>query len=210
MTASHLKTPFNQSLNRFAEGKIKDALQLTGKALPCSVVSVTSTGIVTIKFELDAAPFTLPQVTVPVAGSRYVRLPVQPGDLGMVMAADVRLGGVTGTGGGLATLSAPANLSALVFFWLGNAAWTVDDPQAVTITGPNGAVLQTDSGADKITVSSAGVRIKGKFGAFDTAPVAKPTITGTLSAVTDANAKLVLTSIIGALSALGLATNGTT
>lgn len=37
-----------------------------------------------------------------------------------------------------------------------------------------------------------------------------PSITGALSSVTDANAKAVLTSIIAALVALGLATNGTT
>jgi hypothetical protein len=36
-----------------------------------------------------------------------------------------------------------------------------------------------------------------------------PTITGALSSVTDSNAKAVLTSIIAALVALGLATNGT-
>ncbi len=48
------------------------------------------------------------------------------------------------------------------------------------------------------------------IGFFGTAGVVQQLITGALSAVTDANAKAVLTSIVNALNALGLALNGTT
>jgi len=217
MSNNALKTPQNLSLNRFAEQKVKDQIQLTGKALPCSVVAVKSSGIVTVKFEVNSAPWTLPQVTVPVLASRYIRYPVQVGDLGMVFAADARLGGVTGLGGGVAALDQPGNLSALVFAWLGSSKWSATpDAQAVVIMGPNGVILQDDNATHKVTVSSSlinaddNLKIDGdKIGFYGTSPISKETITGALSAVTDANAKAVLTSIIQKLSDIGLFTNGT-
>ncbi len=57
---------------------------------------------------------------------------------------------------------------------------------------------------DKIRVNATGIGFNGAT------PVAAQSITGVLSAVVDANAKAVLTSIITALVNLGLATNGTT
>jgi len=69
----------------------------------------------------------LPQVTVPIAMSQYVRLPINVGDTGICVAADVRLGAITGAntfGSGQTTLNAPANLSALVFVPLSNKSWS--------------------------------------------------------------------------------------
>ena len=51
---------------------------------------------------------------------------------------------------------------------------------------------------------------QGAFGIFGATPIGQPIITGALSQVTDANAKMVLTSIIAALANLGLAANDTT
>ena len=83
-----------------------------------------------------------------------------------------------------------------------------------TVTGgPNGfvgtetnhsLVIGTNNAA-RITISGA-----GNMAFFGGAAVAKPSITGALSTVTDAAAKATLTSIITALSNLGLATNSTT
>jgi hypothetical protein len=49
-----------------------------------------------------------------------------------------------------------------------------------------------------------------KVGFFGTVPAAKPAVTGALSTVIDPAAKAVLTSLLAALVALGLASDGTT
>lgn len=185
MSASNAqKTPFLRTINEFAERKAADAIQLLGKALPASVVSV-SNSIVTVKFELNTT-FTLPQVTVPIATSQYRREPTQVGDLGIVRPADVRIGGITGLGSGVADFTLPANLAALVWEPVANSKWTAtDDPNAYVIYGPNGVILRDTGsnctfllnqtlvtitgkdtatlqvGSNSITISSSGVDIQG-------------------------------------------------
>lgn len=154
------KTPIAQALNQFAQRKILDALQITGKALPCSVTDVSGS-IVTVKFEVSTKDFTLPTVTVPMAGSEYIRLPVLKGCKGVVYPADLNLGGVSGLGGGVATFVTPANLSALVFFPIGNKGWDAsEDPRKLVLYGPDGAVLRTADKASSVTVSADGVQVK--------------------------------------------------
>jgi len=151
------KTWFGRDLNRFAEQKALDAIQLTGKALPASVISVAGS-IVTVKFELDAKPFTLPQVTVPIWGPEYIRYPTQVGDKGFVVPADARLGAMSGLGKGTASLALPANLSALVFAPFGNKDWSAtDDAQAIVIYGPNGAIIRTVDKKAVVTVNASGI-----------------------------------------------------
>lgn len=70
--------------------------------------------------------------------------------------------------------------------------------------GTGGGQLVDGAGAVKVDTDTTGV------GFFATAPVAKQAITGALSTVADAPAKAVLTSIIAALVAYGLASDGTT
>lgn len=143
-----LKNPLARTLNEFSQKKAESAIQKTGRSLPCSVVQVMSSGIVKVKFEVDAAPFTIPNLIVAAAGSEYVRIPTQVGDKGLVIAADARLGAMTGLGAGVASLAQPGNLAALLWVPLGNTAWSSVDHQAVVIYGPNGVVIRdTGSGA---------------------------------------------------------------
>lgn len=143
-----IKNPLAKTLNQFTEKKAATAIQKTGRSLPCSVVEVISSGIVKVKFEVDAAPFTLPNMIVPKAGCEYIRYPTQVGDKGYVGAADARLGGMSGLGAGVASLEQPGNLAALVFTPIGNTAWDDVDLQAVVLYGPNGVALRdTTSGA---------------------------------------------------------------
>jgi hypothetical protein len=159
------KTPFFRSMNRFAEAKAISAIQLLGKALPCSVVAVSGS-IVKVKFELNAAPYTLPNVTVPLAGPEWIRYPTQIGDKGIVIPSDVRIGGITGLGSGVANLNLPANLSALTFFPIGNANWdATDDAQKVVIYGPNGVIIRTTDSSTKLELSPTGVAINNDFSA---------------------------------------------
>ena len=134
------KIPISDSAPPFALQRAYDATQELGKALPCSVVSVAG-AIVTVKFEVQDL-HTLPDVTVPLFGPEYIRYPIQKGDLGVVFPADTYLGGVSGLGGGVAGLSRRGNLTALVFFPIGNRTWSAVDPNTVTVYGPNGVVLR--------------------------------------------------------------------
>jgi hypothetical protein len=175
------KVPFGQSLNRFSQSKIDDNQQALGQALPCSVVSVAG-AIVTVSFEIaQTSNFTIPNVTMPIQESRYVRLPVQAGDKGLAIPADTRLGGIDGLGSGLAPLSNSMNLGSLIFFPIGNKDWNGVNPDAVHIEDP--------------TVSST----------IDVAPSGiDASSTGTTSLVGDISASLSsygITSVSGAVSA---------
>jgi len=155
MSGNAQKTPLGVSLNRFARGKAQDAIQNLGKSLPSSVVSVRGS-VVQVKFEIQSS-FTLPNVTIPIIGSEYVRPPIQPGCKGVVLAADAYLGGMSGIGGGVASLTPTANLTSLVFAPIGNDGWTTVDGNAVVIYGPNGVVLKSQDGNTVFTLTPGGI-----------------------------------------------------
>src|SRR5271157_5547466 len=93
------KTPLGASLNIVGIRSANNAIQRLGKVMPCSVIAVTG-AIVTVKFEVTAAPFTFPKVTMPVFGPEYIRYPIQIGDKGMAVSADVYIGQMSGLGNG--------------------------------------------------------------------------------------------------------------
>lgn len=153
------KVPLSGSLNTFARGRARDALQNTGRSLPCSVVSVKG-AIVQVRFEVQSV-FTLPNVTIPLFGPEYIRYPIQPGDKGIVISADAYIGGVSGLGGGVADLTPRGNLAALVFVPIGNTAWSAVDGQAVVVYGPNGVVLRDTGAKVTFTLTPSGIAIVG-------------------------------------------------
>nr|WP_245168500.1 hypothetical protein [Enterobacter roggenkampii] len=69
---------------------------------------------------------------------------MQPGDKGIVIPADTYLGGVSGQGGGVADLTPPANLSALVYLPISNTEWESVDGNVVTIYGPEGVTIRDE------------------------------------------------------------------
>ena len=152
------KIPFAQSLNIAAQKRALDVINLLGKALPCSVVSVSGS-IVTVNFEIKSYA-TLSNVTVPMFGPEYIRYPIQAGCLGVVFPADAYLGGVSGLGGGVADLTLPANLSALVFFPCGNKNFSAtDDPNALVLYGPNGAIIRDMGSKTVLKVTQTGASL---------------------------------------------------
>jgi hypothetical protein len=189
------KTPFVSSQNAFAARKAQDAIALTGKALPCSIVAIPTPGvpIVTVKFEVQDPTFTtLPNITVPVLGSEYVRLPLQApsggnsGTKGVVTTIDAYLGGISGLGGGVADLSQRGNLSTLIFAPVGNKAWVAVDPQAVTVYAPNGVALRDSQSKVTFTLTPIGIAIVGNVTLKGNLSVTgNVTITGGLTATAD-------------------------
>ena len=155
-----IRVPTAYSLPSFATDQARQAIQLTGRALPCSVTKVSG-AVVTVKFEVNAAPITLPSVTMPIATWAYAQAPVQVGDRGLAMPADAYMGGVSGLGGGTADLTPRGNLATLVFAPVGNATWARRDPAAYEITGhgSSGLNVQDGSGATSFVVNASGVTI---------------------------------------------------
>ena len=144
MTGNAQKTPVYAKLKKAGLGFVASALQLTGKTLPASIVSISGS-IATIKLELSNTGLTLPgSITVPVIGSEYIRLPLQQGCKGVVRPADARLGPVSGLGGTTADLTPPGNLSALVFEPIGNKNFAApEDPNQLELYGVDGALIKS-------------------------------------------------------------------
>ena len=158
MAGNEYKTPLSGSLNDVAQRRVQDAVQIAGKALPCKVVSKHNS-IVTVQFLVNADGATLPQVTVPIFGAEYVRLPVQAGCLGVVFPADVRLGGVTGLGLGQPTFDDVPNLTALVFFPVGNKNFSSVDPNTLVLYGEPDTLMQDKTGASKVLATPSGLTL---------------------------------------------------
>jgi hypothetical protein len=155
------KQPFINSLNRFAENKFAALQQVLRKSVPATVVDVDKSGtIATVQFEIDSQ-FTLPAVKMPVYGPEFVRWPLKKGAKGMVLSSDLALGGMSGLGEGVATLTPMFNLSSGVFFPIGNTGNSdTDDPDKVVLYGPDGAILKTAKGdKGKVDVSNTGVAV---------------------------------------------------
>ena len=155
------KTPIARTLEAFAERKVRNVMALLdAKALPASVAKVVSSGIVVVRFELTNIPYTLPNLTVPMLGAEYTRLPIQPGCLGWVQPANAFMGAMSGLGGGTADLTPPAPLSALVWSPVGNVNWSAtDNPNAYVIYGPDGVVARTSDGTSKVVISRTGIDV---------------------------------------------------
>lgn len=160
MADNALKTPLTKSLPQLAERTALQAIRRTGRALPCSVTKVSG-AIVTVKFEVQSG-FTLNPVTMPLFGPEYIRYPIQKGDKGFTVPSDVYLGGVSGLGGGTADMSQRGNLSTLVFLPIGSKTWSEVDPNAVTIYGPNGAVMRDTNSRSTVILTPQGIIITGQ------------------------------------------------
>ncbi len=154
------------SLNQVAIQRIQDYMQNRGRSLPCKVVAISG-AMVTVAFQVNADPLTLPQITIPKAESNWIRMPTQVGDLGWTVPADAYLGGVSGLGGGTATLQQPGNLSALVFVPISNFNSPPANPNAAYVQGPDGAVIQTTTGM----VSSAVINQSGTVLTFGSSSI---------------------------------------
>lgn len=139
MTANQ-KLNYQKSMSAFAEDKVRDGLQVAGRSLPAVVVS-QSGKMVTVRFSINS-DFTLPEITIPIFGPEYVRYPMQPGDRGMVLSMGVYIGEMSGQGGGVADLTTPQNLSAMVYLPISNTEWENVDPNVLTMYGPEGVTIR--------------------------------------------------------------------
>jgi hypothetical protein len=159
MADNFSKLWLQKSQNRLAINRAAQEIRRQGRALPCRVTAVTG-AIVTVEFEMDTSPWTLPPITIPKAESPWIRMPTQIDDLGMTLPADVYLGGISGLGKGIANFLRRGNLSALVFVPVSNADSAPDDQNAAQVCGPNGARIRTTVGTtSSIVTNTSGTTI---------------------------------------------------
>lgn len=163
------------AINQHTTSRALQIVQETGRALPCKVKAVNGS-LVTVDFECtftvtqdgQASPITLPEVTLPIAMSQWLRVPVQIGDVGITQPADTFLGGISGQGSGVADLQTDyGNLSTLVFVPIAATSFpTSPDANKAWINGPNGALLSSadqsvsvscDKTTGKITLTAGGI-----------------------------------------------------
>jgi hypothetical protein len=133
------------SLNKIAVRRALEAIENVGHDLPCEVVGING-AIVTVAFDMDTSPWTLPQIAIPKAESPWMRSPTQIGDKGVARPAGRYLGGISGLGGGVAGMKNPGNLSALYFIPISNSGSPPPNINAATVQGPEGAIIQTTAG----------------------------------------------------------------
>ncbi|WP_237929983.1 phage baseplate protein [Buttiauxella sp. S19-1] len=145
------KFPFGKALSNTIQTQADDRAAISGRSLPCHVVAVSGQ-IVTVQFDMLPDGKQYPQITIPVATFEYLRYPIQKGDKGVTVAADVSLRGISGLGTGIASASFVASLTPLFFIPLSNAGWTAEDPNKIVLYGPDGAIIKTADGASTITV----------------------------------------------------------
>ncbi|QRN55260.1 phage baseplate assembly protein [Dyella caseinilytica] len=159
MASNWLKLWVQGNLGKLATNRARNEIQSTGRCLPCSVVGVNG-ALVTVKFEVNSKPWTLPQITIPIAESQWIRAPIQIGDKGITIPADVLIGNISGLGVGVPTMARPGNLSALSFLPISSKNFSPVNTNAAFVSGPQGVVLQTEDGSVSLTLSETGFVFK--------------------------------------------------
>lgn len=156
MSALSGKLPFAQNIASAMEFQNEALAQEFGWELPCQVQSVSSDGLqVTVSFQVQASQYSLPNITIPIASSQYVRAPIQPGDKGVTKKIDVDLTYIAGIQQGTANFSNVGNLASVLFFEpITNTSWQASpDINACWIYGPDGVILQDQAGNCIATIS---------------------------------------------------------
>jgi hypothetical protein len=144
LSASGQKYSLAVQQHNFTATKTADNYQNQAKKLPCHVVTVNNDDTVVVAYDITDPTFTLPNMTVPQAYSKYSREPTQVGDKGYVIPNDVNLGGESGLGGGVANLFQRGNLTTGVFHPISNTNNPKRDQNQFLVTGgPTGHKTQT-------------------------------------------------------------------
>lgn len=159
MSNNAQKTPFARQLHQFGDDKSQDWLQSLPQRMPVTVTAIVG-NLVTVSFDGNWAPYTLPTITIPRAESQWGVSPIQVGDKGFTTVSDKYLGGQSGQGGGTADLYPRANLTDLAFSPVLNTSLAPGrDPNAFLFQGPNGVVLQDSGKMCVLTLTPTGIKI---------------------------------------------------
>jgi hypothetical protein len=164
MTDYSRKLLFQQNLAGIINNQIASAKQGAGYELPCIVKEISADGLfVTVDFAVAQGQFPLPTITIPIAESEYVRLPIQVGTVGVTKKIDVNIQNISGQADGVAGYTNYGNLdSVLCFVPITNSKLfpTTPDKNVLWLYGPNGVLIQNAAGDSKITISETMVKLE--------------------------------------------------
>src|SRR5271170_2473790 len=152
-TGNAQKTPFASALHAFGDTKTQDWLGRLPQRMPATVVAINN-AFLTVKIDGKWNPFTIPQITIPKTDSQWIRDATQVGDRGFIEVSDYYLGGQSGNAGGNADLFPRANLTNAVWVPISRKSYPTVNTNQVTITGPQGVVIQDQTMATTITVTA--------------------------------------------------------
>lgn len=155
---------YSQNLVGVIDSQIGATAQVDGWELPCVVKSISGDGLfVTVEFQIAQGEFPITQITIPIAESEYVRLPIQIGTVGITKKVTADISYISGQRDGLSTLNSYGNLNtALCFVPITNKKLfpATPDKNALWLYGPDGVIIQDTSGNSKVTVSQTAVRME--------------------------------------------------
>lgn len=164
MTDYSKKLLFSQNLVGVIDNQISEAGQADGWELPCTVKSISNDGLfVTVDFAISQGQFPIPTITIPIAESEYVRLPIQVGTVGITKKITADITYISGQQDGVSTLNPSGNLNtALCFIPITNKKLfpTTPDKNALWLYGPNGVVIQDEAGNSVVTVSPTQIKMQ--------------------------------------------------
>lgn len=134
-----------------------------GWNLPCKVESIDPKGLlVTVSIQVRSNAATFINVTVPIIESRYIRMPIQIGDVGLLLCADTSLCPISGQSDGIAGFNDAGNYeSNMAFFPISNVKTFPLSPNinAVFLQGPEGVVITDDTNGSTITLTASGINM---------------------------------------------------
>jgi hypothetical protein len=165
MRGNAQKTPLQQSVHSLVDEKSQNWLSRLPQSMPATVKAVMGR-LVQVTIAGDFKPFTLPTLIVPKAEPQWIATPTQVGDPGVILGINYYIGGQSGIGGGQADRYPRANLTNAVFLPITNKAWTTPDQNAVTLTAPHGALIETQDQQYYINVESAKIVVRAPISSF--------------------------------------------
>lgn len=134
------KFSFQESLGKIAEQAADQAVNIFARPFPASIVSINGY-IAKVKFEI-LSDYNLPIIEVPIIGSKYITLPLQSGDKGILIPCGASISAICGLGGNTADLTIPPNLASFVFLPIGNKDFEQVDSSTLVLTGISEIMLR--------------------------------------------------------------------
>lgn len=164
MTDYSKKLLFSQNLVGVIDNQISEAQQADGWELPCTVKSISDDGLfVTVDFTISQGQFPIPTITIPIAESEYVRLPIQIGTVGITKKITADITYISGQQDGVSTLNPSGNLNtALCFVPITNKKLfpTTPNKNALWLYGPSGVIIQDTEGNSVVTLSQTQITMQ--------------------------------------------------
>lgn len=225
MTDYSRKLLFQQNLAGIIDNQIASAKQGAGYELPCIVKEISADGLfVTVDFAVAQGQFPLPTITIPIAESEYVRLPIQVGTVGVTKKIDVNIQNISGQADGVAGYTNYGNLDAvLCFVPISNSKLfpSNEDINSLWLYGPNGVKIQdlqvsggTQTSNSSVTLTPNDIVIK--YGLTETitmSAIGTVINSGLLSSIVMTAESIVIsygTSAVITLNSSGIQISGTT